>query len=407
MLVLWMLLIQSVEWQPDAHATFRGSFNTTESEFTRSRLQILSGVDASFDDHWQGRIAGRAFYDPLLRHQSSRPETVKSDEGYDLELRTAFVEYSNLPFKTRLGLQEVVWGEALHYFSADILHPKDYRDGFLNSLAWARRPQFGLWSSYRADLWSIEFVYFPVSRLHRYPRHQAEFAIDRFLPESLGLPTAATETLFKFDQPTLGVNLGVQRASLELHLMGAWMRDLQPHLVFEGGATSFRSQPLGVVAATASYAVSNFLVRVESQGFFHRRLNRLNGMTLESKAVTEINNLLSLEYSRFENILITVHGFWLQRLGCQSDQILNCRILQEGLQLLWMNLPYDFELETSLWLEAADPAAWWSLRLRRPLSRHLKAELALEEFYGSATGSSLFAEWRNQDQIILQLDYLF
>ncbi len=406
LLFLWGAL-EDLQWQPDVQLRYRGAFNTSEAHFSRSRIEILSGAEGTYRDQWRGHASARLFYDPAIWPESHYSESVRKDEGYDAELRTGYVEYSSLPWKMRAGLQDVVWGEALHYFSADILHPKDFRDGFLNTLSWARRPQFGFWSSYSADKGSLEFVYFPVSRLNRYPRQGAEFAVPRTLPESLGLPAASTESLWDFSEPALGVNGGLQWGAFDAHLIATWIRDPQPHLRYQAGATEFESKSMSVLAGTMSYTTGDFLFRGESQWFFGRQLNRLQSGMLTSESVTELNHLGSVEYSGFDQMLLSFQGFWMQRLGCKSGQILNCRVFQEGVQFVWMNLPLDLEFETTFWAEAADPAAWWSTKLRRPFTDHLKAELSIEEFFGSADGSSVYADWRNQDQIILQLEYLF
>lgn len=76
------------------------------------------------------------------------PENVKDDQEWDLELRDAFFDYSQGSFDWRIGKQQIVWGEAMALFVADIINAKDLREYVL--------PEF---EQMRLNQWSAVMTY--------------------------------------------------------------------------------------------------------------------------------------------------------------------------------------------------------------------------------------------------------
>lgn len=381
-------------------------FNSYRSELSRARLILqLEGLK-DVSDEFSFDLGARAFVDPAISPSSPYPDAVKEDEGRDIELRKFYLSYRKLPFSLKIGMQEVVWGEALHYFSADLLHPKDYRDGLINDLSWARRPQTGIWTSYEGNDWSLQAVYFPVSVLNRYPKAGAEFSIPAYDVESLGIRGTSDEGLFQFDEPTAGANLGLKVSGWELHLLASLLRD--PQRTFQISTNQYRHDRIFQTGMTASYAWDSVLLRAESTLIPSRDLNHLdsNGQ-LGIHQVGEVNSLLALEISEIEDLILTAQAYLNQRYHCRESQLLTCRTLQESVGILWMNLPWDLEFESRVWMEWRDPSAWWTSRLKRNFGDHLETSLGLEQFLGPADGRSVFAHFRNKDQILFRADYSF
>lgn len=378
----------------------RTSMNSDQGHLHRLRFQGEPWAGKELSSHWSLKTEVRGWIDPGVMPSTHYADQIEEDEGYGLQLRKAYAEYRNLPFSLRVGVQEIVWGEALHFFSADILHPKDYRDGFLNSLSWARRPQTGIHFQWDDGQWSAQFVYFPFSMINRYPRLGSDFFAARYDVESVGIPHPDEEGLFDFSKPTLAANFGLRAHGLDVHLLGAFMRD--PQRYYRSGASGrYYTDRMVVSAVTASYTYEDFLGRFEFAWMPARRVNAYSGVFSDHR-VGEINSIASMDYSGFENIILTANFHLNKKINCQLNQILPCQTHQEGAKFLWLNLPFQSEFESSAWVEFKDPSVWWSTSLRKALTDHLKASLSVEQFFGS--GETLYAEWARSDQVVVSVE---
>jgi len=392
--ILLIFALGALDWElPLTQTTF---LDRNSTELSRFRFEAEPKLKFSSDSAFSTEISARGWLDPVPKHEAK----------YFLDLRSAWVEGKFLPWTIRLGTQQIVWGEALHFFSADVLHPKDFRDLFLNSLESSRIPQTGILVTGDNETWGIQLIYFPWSRVNHYPEWLSQFSLPQYSIESLGLANPETEKIFEFSEPALAGNLRLNIERAEIHLMGGMIRDPQPYFRVDSARVFESHDRMEFVGLTLSYAWESILLRAESLLYPRRKLNALGpGASLTHHKVGELNSLGSTEYSGVDDVIVSLQIYWNQRYDCKSSQILPCRTIQENAKVLWMNLPWQLEFESSLWVEAKDPSFWWSNKIRRNFGDHLKAELSVEEFFGS--GSGLFANLRNRDQVISKVEYRF
>ena len=147
----------------DAKVSYFSLYDLDHQNLNRARFQLEAKIQDDLSERTSWEVSARTFYDPAITVPDRFSERIKKDEGWEVAPRAAFLEMRALPWRMRIGLQEVVWGEALHFFSADILHPKDYRDLFFNDLNWSRIPQAVIWTGFENEKWNFAAVYFPFS----------------------------------------------------------------------------------------------------------------------------------------------------------------------------------------------------------------------------------------------------
>lgn len=371
------------------------------SRLSRSRFQFEGSANVDLIERWSVEGSARVFVDPGV-WTANYTDAVTSDERWQASPRSLYLEFSALPYRMRLGLQQVVWGEALHYFSADLLHPKDLRDFFLNDLEWARIPQTGVSISYDDGSQNYQFVYFPYTEAHRLPRIGSEFYLNRYGVDGLGIQNTSEVSRFDFSKPTLGLNIGHRFDEFDLHAMVVYAKDFQRY--YEN--RRYKYDRLLTVAGTASYTWRDFLFRFEEIINFNRTLNVLNSpVSISDASVTQFTTLPVIELTVTDDVTIAQQIYWMQTLNCADGQLLPCRTLQHGTTLHWMHLPWRLELDTSVWVETKDPSAWWSAKLKRPFGERMTATLGFEEFFGS--GSTVYSELASHDQITAKFEYIF
>src|SRR5262245_3846426 len=154
----------------------RTSFRTDEPRvFQMSRTILDAKGIYRINDNWRLTLEGRAHYDPVER--LGYPKNVWLDP------RQALLDGKFKKVDLKLGLQQVVWGQADGLRVLDVINPLDYREFILEDFIDSRRP---LWLA-RADApvgkGSLQLIWVPYFAPGRVPAPDNEFG----LGESFGL----------------------------------------------------------------------------------------------------------------------------------------------------------------------------------------------------------------------------
>ncbi len=184
-----------------------------------SRSTFTARTDVKINDNWKVTLEGLAHYDPVDR--LGYPDNLWFDP------RQAYVDGKIKGVDVRLGLQQIVWGEADGLRVLDVINPLDYREFILEDFLDSRRP---LWAA-RIDIpaagGSLQLVWVPYFAPGRVPVGDDEFALGPSY--GLGLIGAAVgDPLLSFPlnvAPTIRppFNLGSSQAGARYRRsIGAW-----------------------------------------------------------------------------------------------------------------------------------------------------------------------------------------
>jgi hypothetical protein len=137
------------------------------------------------NDDWRMTVEGRAHYDPVDR--LGYPKNVWFDP------RQVLLDGKIKKVDLKLGLQQVVWGQADGLRVLDVINPLDYREFILEDFIDSRRP---LWLA-RADApvggGSLQLIWVPYFAPGRLPVANNEFGLGESF--GLGLISATSEAL--------------------------------------------------------------------------------------------------------------------------------------------------------------------------------------------------------------------
>ena len=73
-------------------------------------------------------MSGRLVYDAVFDLNDYYPEVVRDDQRTEASIRETFVALSSGDWDFRLGRQNIIWGEMIGLFFADVVSAKDLRE---------------------------------------------------------------------------------------------------------------------------------------------------------------------------------------------------------------------------------------------------------------------------------------
>ena len=136
----------SVRMRQDAAMSVHQPAHLTENR-TYAYFDLSSDLWTSANNKYRISLNGsaRGFYDTVFDVNHFYPGDVRTNEGHQIALRRAVVTFGGPGWTIHAGRQQVVWGEAVGMFIADVVNPKDYRQFLI--------PDF---DDIRIPLWAID-----------------------------------------------------------------------------------------------------------------------------------------------------------------------------------------------------------------------------------------------------------
>ncbi|MBN1932678.1 MAG: hypothetical protein JW786_13830 [Desulfobacterales bacterium] len=124
-------------------------------------------------------LSSRFYYDAVFDLSGNYNKEVENNQEKEAKLRTAFLDFNLGDVDLRIGKQQIVWGEAVGLFFADIINPKDLREFILPELGEIRIPTWATDIEYYFDDNYFEFVWIPVPKFNKFGTFGSEFDFER------------------------------------------------------------------------------------------------------------------------------------------------------------------------------------------------------------------------------------
>jgi hypothetical protein len=153
--------------------------------FSKLRSTFLLAGTGAYSENLSYKVSGRLRYDSIYDLTDHYPKPVKDDQRWDAHLRDTYIDYSHGPWDTRIGKQQIVWGEAVGSFVADVVNAKDFRELILQDFESIRIPEWGMNLEYTHDQFHAEGIWLPFPEMHQIARPGGEFEIPMPLPDAL------------------------------------------------------------------------------------------------------------------------------------------------------------------------------------------------------------------------------
>ncbi len=117
----------------------------------------------------------RAWFDPVYAVGDYYPDPVRQDQGFEADIREAYLDLSAGDWDFRLGRQHIIWGEMVGLFFADVVSAKDLREFVLVDFDYLRIPQWAALGEYFKGDFHAEAVWIPVMSYNKVGKYGADF----------------------------------------------------------------------------------------------------------------------------------------------------------------------------------------------------------------------------------------
>jgi hypothetical protein len=125
-----------------------------------TRLQLVGQGQISDGIKW--KVGVRADVDPVYFESDFYLPDVKKDQRADVFWRENYLDFSAGDWDFRLGAQNIVWGEVIGLFFADVVSARDMREFLLPPFDVIRIPQWAARAEYTWNDSHLELVWIPI-----------------------------------------------------------------------------------------------------------------------------------------------------------------------------------------------------------------------------------------------------
>lgn len=383
-------------------------------QFTKIKNQLILSEAGKVSDALSFKLSGRFYYDALFNLTHSFPANVKSDQHSELELRDTYIDYSYGPWDIRLGKQQIVWGEAVALFFADVVNAKDLREFILPDFDLIRMPDWASDIEYSKDNFHAEFVWLPAPQFNKMGVTNAEFAFPYPIPTPTTAFTAkdAVRPKNSIDNSDVGMKLsylfsGWDVSAFYLH---TWNKSPINFRTISSGVFNFFPQykRLDIMGATLAKEMNKVVLKGElvfnKDGYFSIFDNNDTDGVVRRNF---IDYLLGLDYTFFEKIDANLQ--FMQRVVFNHSDLLvdNEREFNNSLSF---RIKTDFlsgKLEPEFLAIASlmEPDFLYRPKVSLKIKNNWRLRFGADIFQGHASG--LFGKFDKKSRVYSEVIYSF
>jgi len=379
---------------------------------TRAQLDATGAFSPS--DKW--KLSGRADYDAVYNLTNFYAPAVAHDARFNFFARENYLDVSSGDWDFRFGRQQIVWGEVIALFVADVVSAKDLREFILPDLDIIRIPQWAARAEYFKDDFHAEFIWIPVASYNKIGVPGAEF-----YPAPLHPPPGFAQIIQ--DEQFPNRSLSHTNYGLRLSLLrDGWdtsgyyygsvdqsptfyrtiVNDPQPTFVYQarhdrvnqGGFTLAKDFGFTVLKAETVYT--------QGRKYNVSVLSALDGLVSQNT----IDSVVSLEFNVpvLTDSRVNLQG--VQRIYLNHDSDISAKKYENGYSIYASTqLGRGWE-GTVLWGSSLNRTDWMlRLALARNLGKDWRLICGVDFFDGPPQG--LFGQFNHSDRIYTQLFYSF
>lgn len=201
------------------------------------------------------KLSLRAGVDPTYGLTSFYPAEVRRDQQAELALHEAYVDFGRGDWEFRLGKQNIVWGEMVGLFFADVVSAKDLREYVLPEFNLIRVPQWAARAEWYGENTHLEFIWLPSPAVDLIGKPGAEFYPYPRAFEGFGYEIRGAR---KPSRSLSNSGLGVRASAL----VGGWDLSAFVYRAPDTGQTFYRSLLDGPLPTVSYQAGHDRITRV-------------------------------------------------------------------------------------------------------------------------------------------------
>ena len=155
---------------------FEGAYTTpSPGHWSKLKNRLELGTQGQLSEDVKWKASGRLNYDAIYDLSDFYPPDVRRDQRLDADVRETYVDIGAGNFDFRIGRQQIVWGEVVGLFFADVVSAKDLRESVLPDFDLLRIPQWAARAEYFTGDTHLEAIWIPVPTVDEIGKPGSDF----------------------------------------------------------------------------------------------------------------------------------------------------------------------------------------------------------------------------------------
>lgn len=374
----------------------------------RLRSELFNLGQLSPDVKW--RLGARIEYDAIHDISDFFPRRVRQDHRFELFVRENYLDVSAADFDIRIGRQQIIWGEMVGLFFADVISARDFREFVLLDFDIIRIPQWATRVEYSKNDFHADLVWIPFPGVDEIGQPGAEFY-------PFALPVAVPVTFLDRDRsrrnptnPNYGIRLSQLVSGWDISTFYYHSLDVNPTfhrvslpeepLVFQA-----RHGRIDQTGATLTKDLGSAVLKAE---FIHTHGRRFNvaRMTAPEGLVRQdtLDYALGLDFHLPQDVRLNLQFF--QRVFFDYDRDIFADKFENGGSIfLQGNLWRNFGAQVLLIQSLNRSERMLRPRLTWNLAKNWNMAIGADIFDGPPAG--LFGRFANNDRVYTEVRFSF
>lgn len=333
-------------------------------------------------------------------------------QSVELTPRESYLQFAYKGLSLRLGYQSVVWGETFGFFYADVVNPKDLREGTLSGLADLadlRSPSPLANLQWLGENVSLQAIYVVGPSMNTFPVVGTPyFPIELDPTINFVVKDRSSESRPDHDW---GGRMSLNFGNLDTSVFYFEHRDRMPYVEERVLSASPPTVELGlkqknvsVVGVTATFQSGDHLIRLEEVSYSARRFNTLSGSTLAQADYD--NHIMAIGWDLPEFNKWTFGVQYSADAIASRHSVLNRRTLEQlGMVRIFRETASGQSLELVHSVSLMDGSSQSSLQYSFPRSSNLEFLFGIESLQGGS--KSQFGRMQGGSRILFGLRGVF
>jgi hypothetical protein len=390
---------------------------TSPSHWSRAVARLQLTAQGEIADRVKWKLGARVDVDPVYYSSNFYLEPVKKNQRLDVFYRENYLDFSAGDWDFRLGAQQIVWGEVVGLFFADVVSALDEREFLLPSFDIIRIPQVAARAEYTAGDSHLELVWIPIPAFDNIGKPGADF-----YPAPLPSPTPSQVAALFQDPVTPSRQLSNSSYGVRANtLVGGWdlaafyYRSLNRSPTFYALPSDIVGQPVTFqprydriwqTGGTLTKDFSDFVLRAEAVYTHGQGFSVLDPGTPQGVVVRPtLDYIVSAEWALPGDTRVNVQGFQRVFFG---GSVADFAIKSDGFGAsLFVSTKLTSTLEPQiLWIQNfKDAGGLVRPRLNWSAAKNTTLGFGVDVFTGPSDG--YFGRFNNRDRLYAELRYDF
>jgi hypothetical protein len=384
----------------------------TPDHWSKMRTRADLSSQGKLGDGIKWKLGARFDYDAVYGINDFYNSDVKKNQRFNAVLRENYLDYSAGEWDFRFGKQNVVWGEMVGMFFADVVSARDLREFILPDFDQMRIPQWAARAEYFADDFHAELLWIPVASYDNIGKPGAEFYP---YPLTRDFPAQYKQELRPerdAENMNYGLRISTLKAGWDVSAFYYRSTDINPtfyrDVVFTPTPTfvfQARHDRIHQFGSTLAKDFGDVVLKAEAVYTRGRNYTVLNAM--DSNGVAPQNTLdwaAGLDFTLPAETRLNVQIFQRQFFNFNEDIIPDRR--ENGYSILLNNKFFKNWEGQMLFISSTNRPDWlFRPRLTWNFERNWRVLVGADVFNGPPLG--MFGRYDQQDRIYSEIRYSF